>query len=127
MKNLHNRPVDSAACSRRLGTIADTLYAIGGKWKLPIIVAMTHGITRFNALQREVNGISAKMLASELKDMELNGFLERTVDAGPPVVVEYQLTEYSRSLRPVLNALYDWGATHRLEIKKQFREAAKNA
>jgi DNA-binding HxlR family transcriptional regulator len=113
---------ETQPCKARLKTIADTLYAIGGKWKLQIIVAMLEGNVRFNVIQRTIEGISAKMLASELKELELNGFVKRTVHEGPPVVVEYQLTPYSQSLKGVLNALFDWGFQHREELKNQMRQ-----
>ncbi|TCJ14424.1 transcriptional regulator [Flaviaesturariibacter flavus] len=112
-----------ADCKLRLQAISDALYAIGGKWKLPIIVALLEGRSRFNELQRTIEGISAKVLAAELKELELNGFVKREVFAGPPVVVEYQLAPYSRTLSTVLDALSDWGRNHRDKIKKQFQDA----
>lgn len=114
-------------CKQRLQAISDALYAIGGKWKLPLIVAMLEGRSRFNELQRTVEGISAKVLAAELKDLELNGFVKREVFAGPPVVVEYQLTPHSKTLHAVLDALSQWGRQHREEIKRQLHDAAKSA
>jgi len=106
-------------CSGRLGAIADALYAIGGKWKLPIIVALLEGNKRFNDLQRAVKGISAKVLSSELKELELNGFVKRIVNTNIPVVVEYVLTGYSDTLQDVLRSLSEWGAMHRKNIMKQ--------
>src|SRR5215210_3614068 len=107
-----------AQCKARLNSIADALYVIGGKWKLRIIVALTDGNRRFNELQRLVDGISAKVLSAELKELELNGFVKRNVFTGTPVVVEYELTEYSQTLQDVLHALSEWGAMHREKIKQ---------
>jgi DNA-binding HxlR family transcriptional regulator len=107
-----------AQCKATLSSIADALYVIGGKWKLRIIVALKEGNKRFNELQRTIEGISAKVLSSELKDLELNGFLRRNVFTGTPVVVEYELTEYCDTLADVLNALSAWGAMHRETVKK---------
>ena len=107
-----------AQCKAALNAIADALYVIGGKWKLRIIVALTDGNKRFNELQRLVNGISAKVLSTELKELELNGFVRRNVFTGTPVVVEYELTEYSDTLGEVLDALSNWGARHKEKIKK---------
>jgi DNA-binding HxlR family transcriptional regulator len=104
-------------CKARLNSIADALYAIGGKWKLRIIIALKEGNRRFNELQRVIDGISAKVLSTELKDLELNGFVTRNVFTGTPVVVEYELTEYSETLADVLQALSDWGAMHRETVK----------
>lgn len=110
------------ACAARLAAIGDALYAIGGKWKLRIIVALLHGKSRFNELQRTVNGISSKVLASELKELELNGFVKRNVFTETPVVVEYELTDYALSLQTVLNSLSDWGTRHREKIRQGMRE-----
>ena len=110
------------ACKARLGSIADALYAIGGKWKLRIIVALKDGAKRFNELHRLIDGLSAKVLSAELKDLELNGFVQRTVYDTKPVVVEYELTEYSETLGGVLEALSEWGAMHRETVKRSLRK-----
>jgi DNA-binding HxlR family transcriptional regulator len=121
MKKTQDFPVmEKSACRIRLKAVSDALYAIGGKWKLQIIVAMLEGTNRFNELQRSIDGISSKVLASELKDLEMNGFIRRQVHSGPPVVVQYELTDYSQSLTVVLDALYEWGSQHRVEVKKRF-------
>lgn len=99
----------------------DALYAIGGKWKLRIIVAFKEGNKRFNELQRTIDGISAKVLSTELKDLELNGFIRRNVFTGTPVVVEYELTEDCETLNEVLDALSAWGSMHRETIKKSMK------
>jgi len=108
-------------CKARLSSIADALYVIGGKWKLRIIVALKEGNSRFNELQRTIEGISAKVLSAELKDLELNGFITRNVFTGTPVVVEYELTDYCETLNDVLNSLSTWGAMHRETVKKSMR------
>ena len=108
-------------CKATLNSIADALYVIGGKWKLRIIVALREGNKRFNEMQRTIDGISAKVLAAELKDLELNGFIRRKVFAGPPVVVEYEITDYSDSLNEVLHALSTWGAMHKQKIRKSMK------
>lgn len=110
------------SCAARLAAIGDALYAIGGKWKLRIIVALIHGKSRFNELQRTIKGISSKVLASELKDLELNGFVKRTVYSGTPVIVEYELTEYALTLQTVLQELNAWGTMHREKIRRGMKE-----
>lgn len=109
-------------CKAKLGAIADALYVIGGKWKLRIIVALAEGNQRFNELQRLIDGISAKVLSAELKDLELNGFVKRNVFTGTPVVVEYELSEYSDTLQEVLTSLSNWGAMHRENVKKSMKK-----
>jgi DNA-binding HxlR family transcriptional regulator len=104
-------------CNATLNAVGDALYAIGGKWKLRIIAALSTGNKRFNDLQREVGGISARVLSNELKDMELNGFVKRNIDMGYPVVIEYELTEYSQTLENVLKAMDEWGRMHREKIR----------
>ena len=110
--------ISQEQCKSKLNSISDALYAIGGKWKLRIIISLKEGNRRFNELQRVIEGISAKVLSAELKDLELNGFVKRTVFTGTPVVVEYELTEYSETLGEVLQALSDWGSLHRETVRK---------
>lgn len=110
--------ISEAQCKATLNSVADALYVIGGKWKLRIIVALTEGNRRFNEMQRLIEGISAKVLSSELKDLELNGFVRRNVFTGTPVVVEYELTQYAETLSGVLQALSEWGAKHKEMVKK---------
>ena len=116
-----NGPSSGTECKATLNAIADALYVIGGKWKLRIIVALKEGNKRFNNLHRVIEGISAKVLSSELKDLELNGFVSRKVFTGTPVIVEYELSEYAESLNEVLQALSEWGAMHRQSVKKSIR------
>lgn len=108
------------SCRRALSAIEDTIYVIGGKWKLKIIIALKdQGNMRFNELQRTVAGISARVLSAELKDLEMNGFIRRNIHTGSPVVVEYELTAYSDSLDKVLKELVEWGHQHRDRIRNK--------
>lgn len=109
----------AAECTGRLNALEDALFVIGGKWKLKVIIALREGdVKRFNDIQRRIPGISAKMLSSELKDLEINGFVSRKVIDQTPVVVEYALTEYSASLSQVLHELVEWGKQHREKIRE---------
>lgn len=114
----HENKPSSTQCNASLAAVGDALYAIGGKWKLRIIIALSEGSKRFNDLQRTVTGISAKVLSNELKELELNGFITRHIDTGMPVVITYELTPYSATLENVLRALSEWGAMHREKIMK---------
>ncbi|WP_308004972.1 helix-turn-helix domain-containing protein [uncultured Chryseobacterium sp.] len=113
-------PMTAEKCSGHLSSVEDAIYVIGGKWKLKIIIALQeNGNIRFNELQRIVAGISARVLSNELKDLELNGFVKRVVHAEQtPVIVEYISTDYSRTLKPVIMALSEWGREHKNNIKK---------
>ena len=114
--------ISESQCKATLNSIADAVYVIGGKWKLRIIVALKEGNQRFNELQRLVEGISAKVLSTELKELERNGFVRRNVFTGTPVVVEYELTEYAETLDTLLQALSEWGAMHRETVKKSMKK-----
>jgi DNA-binding HxlR family transcriptional regulator len=120
--NVNNQIQTEAQCKATLNAVADALYVIGGKWKLRIIVALIDGNKRFNELQRLVDGISARVLSAELKDLELNGFVQRNVFTGTPVMVEYELTAYSGTLGNVLHSLSEWGAMHREKVRESLKK-----
>ena len=122
MATFKNRFHTEEQCKAHLLFIGDALYAIGGKWKLRIIVALMSGNKRFNELQRLVEGISAKVLSSELKELEMNGFVRRSVFTGTPVIVDYELTDYAATLNDVLESLGKWGAMHRETVKNSMRK-----
>jgi DNA-binding HxlR family transcriptional regulator len=105
-------------CGARLAAIEDTLYVIGGKWKLKVIIALKEeGPMRFNEMQRTITGISARVLSNELKELEMNGFVKRKVYTSTPVVIEYELTGYSNTLDRVLQSMIEWGVMHRSKIR----------
>ncbi|MCS3530885.1 helix-turn-helix domain-containing protein [Chryseobacterium sp. JUb7] len=110
----------SQKCSEGLSAVEDALYVIGGKWKLKIIIVLQEsGNIRFNELQRSIQGISARVLSNELKDLELNGFVKRVVHAEQiPVIVEYISTDYSKTLKNVIMSLSEWGKTHKRNIRE---------
>lgn len=112
-------PVSTQECTSLLTAIGDSLYVIGGKWKLRVIGSLREGNKRFNEIQRTVDGISARVLSSELKELEMNGLVKRVVHPQTPVVVEYQITDYADTLGDVLLALANWGTMHRDKIRKE--------
>lgn len=124
MEETENQIHTPSTCNAQLAAVGDALYVIGGKWKLRIILALSEGPRRFNDLQRTVAGISARVLSNELKDMELNGFVKRNVYVETPVVIEYELMEYSKTVMPVVQALRDWGVQHRAYVQNQGRAKA---
>ena len=118
--NLEYTPVQ---CTNRLSSTEDALYVLGGRWTIRVMIAILGGHTRFNDLQRALNGISAKMLSSELKKLEINLLIERNVYAEKtPVVVEYIPTDYSHSLKDIITALSQWGHKHKVKIIGNFVE-----
>jgi DNA-binding HxlR family transcriptional regulator len=103
-------------CRIDLLPIRDALYVINGKWKIQIIATLFNGSLRFKNLQKEVSGITSRMLSRELKEMEINKLVKRTVNDTSPVSVEYELTEYAMSLNKVIEELHNWGKLHRGKI-----------
>ncbi|MBN8678424.1 MAG: helix-turn-helix transcriptional regulator [Chitinophagales bacterium] len=105
---------EKRVCEVSMRAVTDTLEFLGGKWKLPILMALiTGGKQRFMELERNVKGITPKMLSKELQDLEMNRLVYRKVLDTKPVMVEYDITEYSESLRSVLVILAEWGTRHR--------------
>ena len=101
------------------------MYVLSGKWKLPIIVALSSGPHRFKDLQRLLEEITPKILSKELKELELNEFVTRTVYATSPVTVEYALTKYSSSLDNIIEELREWGIQHRKRMMNNSRKSKK--
>jgi len=85
-----------------------------------------HSSKRFNEIQHELKGISPKVLANELKDLELNDFIKRNVYPTTPVTILYEATDYSLTLKNVLNELSNWGEQHREKIKQSMRTVVKD-
>src|SRR5215217_3885223 len=103
-------------CTKSILPVRDALEVVNGKWKLPIIISLMFGNKRFSQIAREVPGITDKMLSKELRDLECNELVKRTVYDSIPVVVEYSLTEYGHSLKVVIEVLREWGLKHRERI-----------
>jgi len=103
-------------CKPTIQAIHDTLDVIGGKWKISIIGCLTFQPMRFSELLREVNGISGKMLSRELKDLELNQLVKRTILDTQPITVLYQLTPYGETLKNLTINIAEWGFKHRIKI-----------
>jgi DNA-binding HxlR family transcriptional regulator len=118
MKETHS----PEACKESIGAVRDTLYVLSGKWKLPIIIALSAGPQRFKELQRALEDITPKVLSKELKELELNDFLIRKVYDTTPVTVEYELTPYSNSLNDIIVGLRNWGMQHRKRIMSKSRK-----
>lgn len=89
---------------------------LSGKWKVRIIGSLHFGKKRFMELIADIDGIAAKMLSKELQELEINGLVSRTVMETKPVTVEYELTEYGQTLRPIIAEMASWGRQHRERI-----------
>lgn len=86
-----------------------TIELIGGKWKALLLWNLSDGSLRFHELQKRFPGLTQKMLTQQLRDMEQNGLINRKVYPVVPPKVEYSLTEFGRTLMPVLYAMNKWG------------------
>ena len=93
--------------------VATTVQLIGNKWKLLIIRNLLDRPWRFNELQRNLEGISQKVLTDSLRSMEADGIITRTVYPEVPPRVEYALSELGESLKPILDAMKAWGEDYR--------------
>jgi DNA-binding HxlR family transcriptional regulator len=99
--------------------LQDTIYVIGGKWKLPIINSLCNGNTRFRDIERSIPGITTRMLSRELKEMEANHLVRRTVTPTMPVTVEYTVTDYCRSFGDIILEMIKWGKQHREKVMRE--------
>lgn len=89
--------------------VETTLALIGDKWKVLILRDLLPGTKRFGELKKSIGSVSQKVLTAQLRDMEQNGLVHREVFAEVPPRVEYSLTELGRSLKPILDAMWNWG------------------
>lgn len=89
--------------------VETTLTMIGDKWKVLILRDLMPGTKRFGELKKSIGSVSQKVLTAQLRDMEQNGLVHREVFAEVPPRVEYSLTELGRSLKPILDAMWNWG------------------
>jgi len=103
-------------CTKALMPVRDALDILSGKWKLPIILALQFGNKRFSELAKQVHGITDKMLSKELRELEMNELVKRTVYDSVPVVVEYSMTPYGETLEKLIEELKMWGTQHRKRI-----------
>jgi DNA-binding HxlR family transcriptional regulator len=85
---------------------------IDGKWKSVILHHLLAGTARFNEIRRLVPGLTPRMLTNQLRDLEIDGLVTRTVYAQVPPKVEYSVSELGRSLEPIIHALRVWGTDH---------------
>lgn len=93
--------------------VATTVQLIGSKWKLLIMRNLLQRSWRFNELRKDLEGISQKVLTDSLRSMEEDGIISRTVYAEVPPRVEYALSELGESMRPILDAMEQWGTNYK--------------
>lgn len=98
--------------------VETTLLLISDKWKVLILRDLLQGTKRFSELKKSLGQVSQKVLTSQLRQMEANGLISRTVYAQVPPRVEYSLTELGRSLKPVLDVMVCWGEYYQQKYGK---------
>lgn len=95
--------------------VETTLMLIGDKWKVLILRDLLPGTRRFGELKKSIWNVSQKVLTAQLRDMEAKGLVHREVYAEVPPRVEYSLTELGRSLKPILDAMWEWGEEYKAQ------------
>ena len=96
----HKNPEE---CTKAIVPVRDALDILSGKWKLPIIISLMFGNKRFSQMSKQIPGITDKMLSKELRELEMNELIKRTVYDTVPVAVEYSMTPYGRSLEKLID------------------------
>lgn len=110
---------DPATCTGNLLAMTDTLDILGGKWKLLILhyLMLREDTTNtFKKIERDIVGISAKVLSKELKDLEANQLVKREEQNTKPISVAYSITEYGKTTKEIIDVLVEWGQNHRIKI-----------
>lgn len=110
MKNIKKE--DLPACP-----VETTLSLIGDKWKVLILRDLMPGTKRFGELKKSIGSVSQKVLTAQLRDMEANGLISRKVYAEVPPRVEYSLTDLGKSLKPILDAMKNWGEDYKKSLQ----------
>lgn len=102
--------------------VDDALGILVGKWK-PIILLhlLQSGTNRFSELKRQLPGITQKMLTQQLRELEEEDIITRKVYPEVPPKVEYSITEYGKSLEPILEAMHEWGIKHTLHKRQKLK------
>ncbi|REC71144.1 transcriptional regulator [Chryseobacterium rhizosphaerae] len=104
-------------CKNHIRGVRDTIYLLDGKWKTIIISHLYYiGKMRFMDLKRQIDGIASKTLSKELKDLEMNNLVIRTQNNTMPVSVDYELTEFGKSLHSIIDTMGEWGIKYRKEL-----------
>ena len=112
MKTIDKNHVEDDYCP-----VNTTLAIIGGKWKVLILYHLLEDTQRFNELRRRLPGITQRMLTLQLKELASDGIIHREVYPVVPPKVEYSLTEFGRTLVPVIEAMHHWGVAYQMQCQ----------
>ena len=102
---------------KEMRAVQDSMDVLNGKWKISIISSLCcYNKRRFSDILNDIEGISNRMLSKELKDLEINQLVKRTVLDTQPITVQYELTEHGLTLKTIIFNLTEWGIAHRNKI-----------
>lgn len=111
------KPPEKQQHKKEMMAVQDSMDVLSGKWKISIISSICYyNKRRFTDILKDVVGISNKMLSKELKELEINKLIKRTVLDTQPITVQYELTAHGKTLQTIINNLTAWGIEHRKEI-----------
>ena len=103
----------------KIKAIQDTVFVLGGKWKIPVLLSIYSGNKRFNDIAVSIPKITNRVLSKELKHLEENLLIKRAVVSDYPVRVEYVLTDYCSSIQNVAKSMEEWGKNHNKKMKRK--------
>jgi len=103
-------------CLDTVQPVREALEVLNGKWKLVILISIGAGNDRFTDIQESIPGITPKVLAKELKELEQHTLIKRIITEAYPVKISYELEAYASTLKPIIYALKDWGIAHRNSV-----------
>src|SRR5688572_11193828 len=102
--------------------MAYSLSIIGGRWKPAILCRLSHQKMRYSDLKNSIENISERMLIAQLRELEADHIIKRTVYPVVPPRVEYEMTDLGRTMQPMLRSMSDWGNMHRTAVEKEIVE-----
>lgn len=100
-------------CEKALNLVADSIFVLGGKWRILVLIAIRFENKRFSEIAKSIPNITEKMLSKELRFLELNQLIKRSVCDTYPIKIEYAITEHGKTLDPLLLELKNWAKEHR--------------
>ena len=109
-------------CLKKIRAIDDTMELLAGKWKLSILARLCYKPMRYSEILNDIEPLSGKVLSRELKDLEMNGLINRCVGDTKPPSVTYSVSEYGMSLRDLSDNIAEWGLLHRDRIRSSFKK-----
>jgi DNA-binding HxlR family transcriptional regulator len=102
--------------------MAYSLSILGGRWKPAILCRLSHQTMRYSDLKNSIENISERMLIAQLRELEADQIIRRTVYPVVPPRVEYEMTDLGNTMKPMLRAMSDWGNMHRSVTEKEISE-----